>query len=65
RYGAMKLGLFKPVGAEAITGRRLITNAKRLLGDKPADPAIVAALLPLVIKTGGRQPLAIDDDPFA
>ena len=68
---AMKLGLFKPVGAEAITGRRLITNAKKLLGDKPADPAIVAALLPLVIKTGGqiigggRQPLAIDDDPFA
>jgi len=61
----LKLGLFKPVGATAITGRRLTVSAKRLLGSKPADPAIVAALLPLVIKAGGAAHPVDDDDPFA
>lgn len=62
----LRLGLFRPVGADALTGRRLTVSAKRLLGGKPADPAIVAALLPLVIKGGGApHPVAEDDDPFA
>jgi len=59
----MRLRLFKPVGATALTGRRFTVGMKRMLGGEPADPRIVAVLAPLVIASRPAQP--VDDDPFA
>jgi hypothetical protein len=40
--------LYRPVGAKAVTMPSFRFRAKRLLGTKPADPAIIAALVPLL-----------------
>ncbi|MHB8318087.1 MAG: nuclease-related domain-containing protein [Acidimicrobiales bacterium] len=59
----MKLRLFSPIGATAITSHRFSLGMKRLLGTSAADPRIVTALTRLLI-TSGRAPIT-DDDPFA
>ncbi len=40
---------YRPAAGWAMTGRQFARKAARLVGDAPADPKIVAALVPLVV----------------
>jgi hypothetical protein len=40
---------YRPAAGWAMTGRQFARKAGRLVGDAPADPKIVAALVPLVV----------------
>ncbi len=55
----MVLSLFRPFAAKAATGRRFAAHTRRYAGTQPANQALVAALVPLVISLrhqNQRQP---------
>lgn len=45
---ALRVNLYRPVGARAATSERVIRQHRRFLGNRPADPEIVAALVGLL-----------------
>jgi hypothetical protein len=51
---------YRPAAGWAMTGRQFARKAARLVGDAPADPKIVAALVPLVasVRNGHTRPVA-------
>jgi hypothetical protein len=51
---------YRPAAGWAMTGRQFARKAARLVGDAPADPRIVAALVPLVVsvRKGHASPAA-------
>ena len=46
---------YRPAAGWAMTGRQFARRAARLVGDAPADPRIVAALVPLVVSVRKRD----------
>ena len=46
---------YRPAAGRAMTGRQFARKAARLVGDAPADPRIVWALLPLVVSLRDRH----------
>jgi hypothetical protein len=46
---------YRPAAGWAMTGRQFARKAARLVGDAPADPRIVAALVPLVVSVRDRD----------
>lgn len=63
----MRLGLFRPVGAKAVTSAGFAAHLHHYAGMKPANQEIVAALVPLVISMRNqsqRTPTPAQRDPF-
>ncbi len=54
----LSLRFFRPVGARSTTGDRFALRHRHFVGTKPANPEIVAALIPLVISVRNQKAMA-------